>query len=195
MCLFEVDAGQTYSQAGGALSAGVGVLQIADAVWMSMLLSAFAGILAVTVVVATFYFIRSAYCSPLSLASTHRAGLTCSNLSQPDLLTIARTQMLHMGLSVLSPPRLPLWSQGSLLHQTELAGGSTALPLHGKLGYGLLRGGWSDTGYLHVPNNVADTPPSEFLSPVLRLAAAGGTGCGRCRAGWATGCCGAGRRA
>ena len=34
------------------------VLQIADAVWMSMLLSAFAGILAVTVVVATFYFIR-----------------------------------------------------------------------------------------------------------------------------------------
>lgn len=34
------------------------MLQIADAVWMSMLLSAFAGILAVTVVVATFYFIR-----------------------------------------------------------------------------------------------------------------------------------------
>lgn len=33
-------------------------LQIADAVWMSMLLSAFAGVLAVTVVVATFYFIR-----------------------------------------------------------------------------------------------------------------------------------------
>lgn len=38
-------------------------LQIADAVWMSMLLSAFAGILAVTVVVATFYFIR---CPPRS---------------------------------------------------------------------------------------------------------------------------------
>ena len=34
--------------------------QITDAVWMSMLLSAFAGVLAVTVVVATFYFIR--YC-------------------------------------------------------------------------------------------------------------------------------------
>ena len=33
-------------------------MQIADAVWMSMLLSAFAGVLAVTVVVATFYFIR-----------------------------------------------------------------------------------------------------------------------------------------
>ena len=39
------------------------MLQIADAVWMSMLLSAFAGILAVTVVVATFYFIRSAHSS------------------------------------------------------------------------------------------------------------------------------------
>lgn len=36
------------------------VVQITDAVWMSMLLSAFAGVLAVTVVVATFYFIR--YC-------------------------------------------------------------------------------------------------------------------------------------
>ena len=36
------------------------MVQITDAVWMSMLLSAFAGVLAVTVVVATFYFIR--YC-------------------------------------------------------------------------------------------------------------------------------------
>ena len=36
--------------------------QIADAVWMSMLLSAFAGVLAVTVVVATFYFIRWTMC-------------------------------------------------------------------------------------------------------------------------------------
>ena len=32
--------------------------QVVDAVWMSMLLSAFAGVLAVTVVVATFYFVR-----------------------------------------------------------------------------------------------------------------------------------------
>ncbi|EIE26579.1 hypothetical protein COCSUDRAFT_39634 [Coccomyxa subellipsoidea C-169] len=35
----------------------VRITPIADAVWMSMLLSAFAGVLAVTVVVATFYFI------------------------------------------------------------------------------------------------------------------------------------------
>ena len=41
-----------------------GAQQIADAVWMSMLLSAFAGVLAVTVVVATFYFIR---CAPRRL--------------------------------------------------------------------------------------------------------------------------------
>ena len=34
--------------------------QMMDAVWLSMLLSASAGMLAVTVVVATFYFIRSA---------------------------------------------------------------------------------------------------------------------------------------
>ena len=39
-----------------------GAQQIADAVWMSMLLSAFAGVLAVTVVVATFYFIRWTMC-------------------------------------------------------------------------------------------------------------------------------------
>lgn len=42
-------------------------MQIADAVWMSMLLSAFAGILAVTVVVATFYFIRYAGVSATAL--------------------------------------------------------------------------------------------------------------------------------
>ncbi len=42
------------------MSKGAHAAQIADAVWMSMLLSAFAGILAVTVVVATFYFIRCA---------------------------------------------------------------------------------------------------------------------------------------
>lgn len=33
-------------------------MQTSAALWMSMLLSAFAGVLAVTVVVATFYFIR-----------------------------------------------------------------------------------------------------------------------------------------
>lgn len=33
-------------------------MQMMDAVWLSMLLSASAGMLAVTVVVATFYFIR-----------------------------------------------------------------------------------------------------------------------------------------
>ena len=45
------------------------VMQIADAVWMSMLLSAFAGILAVTVVVATFYFIR--WASILNVQTFH----------------------------------------------------------------------------------------------------------------------------
>ena len=48
----------------GVISEGAHVAQIADAVWMSMLLSAFAGILAVTVVVATFYFIRCAWSPP-----------------------------------------------------------------------------------------------------------------------------------
>ena len=45
-----------------------------DAVWLSMLLSASAGMLAVTVVVATFYFIRCCLALPgltVVLASLH----------------------------------------------------------------------------------------------------------------------------
>ena len=34
------------------------LLQASDALWMSMLLSAFAGLIAIAVVIATFYFIR-----------------------------------------------------------------------------------------------------------------------------------------
>ena len=55
-------------------------MQIADAVWMSMLLSAFAGILAVTVVVATFYFIRYAggpsCCSSRGIGARHQTLVT-----------------------------------------------------------------------------------------------------------------------
>lgn len=49
-------------------------MQTTDAVWMSMLLSASAGMLAVTVVVGTFYFIRS---FPSSMSS---AGLAASHM-------------------------------------------------------------------------------------------------------------------
>lgn len=40
------------------LQALVSHLQASDALWMSMLLSAFAGLIAISVVIATFYFIR-----------------------------------------------------------------------------------------------------------------------------------------
>lgn len=71
-----LDADQAAADLGSrtAAEARAAAAQITDAVWMSMLLSAFAGVLAVTVVVATFYFIRCAAstrwrpCLPL----THR---------------------------------------------------------------------------------------------------------------------------
>ena len=68
----------------------VPVLQIADAVWMSMLLSAFAGILAVTVVVATFYFIRWASVFHLSNAPAYTHALS-------DILLAKKSCMARFG--------------------------------------------------------------------------------------------------
>ena len=45
-------------------------LQASDALWMSMLLSAFAGLIAISVVIATFYFIR---CEPPTSALCRHA--------------------------------------------------------------------------------------------------------------------------
>ena len=48
-----------------------------DAVWLSMLLSASAGMLAVSVVAATFYFIRWASALDAASKAVRRSTITC----------------------------------------------------------------------------------------------------------------------
>ena len=62
---------------------GVCTMQTSDALWMSMLLSAFAGVLAVTVVIATFYFIRQAAIIICPKPSNHNSHLQAALCHTP----------------------------------------------------------------------------------------------------------------
>ena len=80
-----------FPSAAAHLSALFEMLQISDEVWISILMSAFSGIIAVGVMLATFYFIRRHRLRALGA----RGGLTEALLRGEVLLNIMQLHQLY----------------------------------------------------------------------------------------------------
>ena len=89
-------------------------LQVTDAVWVSMLMSALAGIVAVCLMIATFYCIRysHAYCAadpaPLLFRGFSVSLLSDSDSAQHEVLLTHRQEQVQV--AICSIDQLAFWT-------------------------------------------------------------------------------------